>query len=78
MLPVFYFYIFFSRDVEQAVNNLSQPPGPLTLGNTNFLSQECTQERQALYSQLVLSYKWTDKVSKIYINVISLFPQTIF
>ncbi|CAH1390730.1 unnamed protein product [Nezara viridula] len=50
------------RDVEQAVNNLSQPPGPLTLGNTNFLSQECTQERQALYSQLVLSYKWTDKI----------------
>ncbi|KAL1117187.1 hypothetical protein AAG570_004514 [Ranatra chinensis] len=50
------------RDVEQAVNSLSQPPGPFTLGNTSFLSQECTQERQALYSQLVLSYKWTDKI----------------
>lgn len=50
------------RDVEQAVSSLSQPPGPFSLGNTSFLSQECTQERQALYSQLVLSYKWTDKV----------------
>lgn len=50
------------RDVEQAVGSLSQPPGPFNLGNTSFLSQESTQERQALYSQLVLSYKWTDKV----------------
>ncbi|XP_054274957.1 mediator of RNA polymerase II transcription subunit 27-like isoform X2 [Macrosteles quadrilineatus] len=50
------------RDVEQAVNGLSQPPGPFSLGNTSFLSQECTHDRLALYSQLVLSYKWTDKL----------------
>lgn len=36
--------------------------GPFTLGNTAFLSQETTLERQALYSKLVNSYKWIDKV----------------
>ncbi|XP_046666599.1 mediator of RNA polymerase II transcription subunit 27 isoform X2 [Homalodisca vitripennis] len=50
------------RDVEQAVGSLSPPPGPFALGNTSFLSQECTHDRLALYSQLVLSYKWTDKI----------------
>lgn len=50
------------RDVEQAVGSLSSPPGPFNLGNTTYLSQESTQDRQALYSQLVNSYKWTDKV----------------
>ncbi|XP_049780513.1 mediator of RNA polymerase II transcription subunit 27 [Schistocerca gregaria] len=50
------------REVEQAVNSLTPPPGPFSLGNTTFLSQESTQERQALYPQLVNSYKWTDKV----------------
>lgn len=50
------------RDVEQAVNSLSAPPGPFNLGNTAYLSQESTQDRQALYAQLVNGYKWTDKV----------------
>ncbi|XP_075229074.1 mediator of RNA polymerase II transcription subunit 27-like isoform X1 [Lycorma delicatula] len=50
------------RDVEQAVNSLTPPPGPFNLGNTSLLSQESAQERQQLYNQVVLSYKWTDKV----------------
>ncbi|EFA00114.1 mediator of RNA polymerase II transcription subunit 27 [Tribolium castaneum] len=50
------------RDVESAVGNLTPPPGPFNLGSTAFLGQETTQERQALYGQLVNSYKWTDKV----------------
>ncbi|XP_043679306.1 mediator of RNA polymerase II transcription subunit 27 isoform X1 [Vespula pensylvanica] len=50
------------RDVEQAVNSLNPPPGPFNLASTTYLSQETTQERQALYSSLVNSYKWTDKV----------------
>ncbi|BES98608.1 U1 small nuclear ribonucleoprotein C [Nesidiocoris tenuis] len=49
-------------DVEQAVANLPQPTGPFALGNSGLLSQECSQERQAMYSQLVRSYKWTDKI----------------
>ena len=44
------------------MNSLSAPPGPFNLGNTAYLSQESTQDRQALYAQLVNSYKWTDKV----------------
>ncbi|XP_063244996.1 mediator of RNA polymerase II transcription subunit 27 [Bacillus rossius redtenbacheri] len=50
------------REVEQAVGSLTPPPGPFNLGNTTYLSQESTQERQALYSQLVHSHKWMDKV----------------
>ncbi|XP_025832591.1 mediator of RNA polymerase II transcription subunit 27 [Agrilus planipennis] len=50
------------RDVETAAANLTPPPGPFNLGNTAYLSQETTQERQALYGQLVNSYKWTDKI----------------
>lgn len=50
------------RDVENTVSNLQAPPGAFNLGNTTYLSQETTQERQALYGQLVNSYKWTDKV----------------
>lgn len=55
--------IFFSqRDLESSINGLTPPPAPFSLGNTSYLSQETTQDRQALYSQLVNSYKWIDKV----------------
>ncbi|KAF7996391.1 hypothetical protein HCN44_002023 [Aphidius gifuensis] len=57
------------RDVEQAVSQLNPPPGPFNLSSTSHLSQETTQERQALYSTLVNSYKWTDKVHE-YSNAI--------
>ncbi|KAJ8666949.1 hypothetical protein QAD02_008611 [Eretmocerus hayati] len=50
------------RDVEQSVNSLVPPPGPFSLGNTAYLGNETTPERQALYDALVKSYKWTDKV----------------
>lgn len=56
------FQVIFYRDVENSVSNLTPPPGAFNLGNTAYLSQETTQERQALYGQLVNSYKWTDKV----------------
>lgn len=54
--------VFFFRDVEQSINNLQPPHNPFSLGNTGYLSHEYAQDRQALYNQLVLSYKWTDKV----------------
>ncbi|XP_074027827.1 mediator of RNA polymerase II transcription subunit 27 isoform X2 [Leptinotarsa decemlineata] len=50
------------RDVDNSVANLTPPPGAFSLGNTAFLSQETTQERQALYGQLVNSHRWTDKI----------------
>lgn len=52
----------FSRDLESSINGLTPPPAPFSLGNTSYLTQETTQDRQALYSQLVNSYKWIDKV----------------
>lgn len=53
---------FLCSDLESNINGLTPPPAPFTLGNTSFLSQETTQDRQGLYSQLVNSYKWIDKV----------------
>lgn len=51
-----------SRDVESTIGTLQTPQGPLTLGNTSFLSQETTLDRQNLYPLLVNSYKWIDKI----------------
>ncbi|XP_073816317.1 mediator complex subunit 27 [Musca autumnalis] len=50
------------REVETLINGLQPPLGPYYLGNTTYLAQEITQDRQAMYSQLVSSYKWIDKV----------------
>lgn len=63
------------RDVEQAVGGLSAPPGPFNLGNSAYLSQESTQDRQQLYSQLVLTYKWTDKIHEYSNMAVSLMSQ---
>lgn len=41
---------------------MQAPPTPFYLGNSTYLAQETTQDRQALYPQLVNSYKWIDKV----------------
>lgn len=49
--------------MESLINGLQVPMSPYYLGNTTYLSQEITQERQAMYSQLVNSYKWIDKVN---------------
>lgn len=51
------------RDVESTIGGLQAPQGMLSLGNTSFLSQETTLERQNLYPLLVNSYKWIEKVS---------------
>lgn len=54
-------FLYF-REVESSINVLQPLQAPLNLGNTSFLSQETTQDRQELYSQLVNSYKWIDRV----------------
>lgn len=56
---------FKFRDLEQVVGTLStplSPSGTMPLYNTTFLSQESTSDRQALYTPLVSSHKWLDKV----------------
>ncbi|KAK7868308.1 hypothetical protein R5R35_013893 [Gryllus longicercus] len=63
------------RELDQAVNSLTPPPGPFNLGNSTYLTQECTLERQALYADLVKSYKWTDKVHEYGNLAVTLFSQ---
>ncbi|CAB3373327.1 Hypothetical predicted protein [Cloeon dipterum] len=54
------------RKVEQTCSSIPLPPdGQINLGNTAHLAHETTQDRQALYSELVGSYKWTDKLHEI-------------
>ncbi|XP_017471649.1 PREDICTED: mediator of RNA polymerase II transcription subunit 27 [Rhagoletis zephyria] len=50
------------REVESLINGLQAPQTPYCLGQTTYLAQETAPDRQALYSQLVNSYKWIDKV----------------
>lgn len=57
-------YHIVIRDLEQVVGSLSSPPGAMLLYNTSFLTQESTSDRQALYTPLVSSHKWLDKVLK--------------
>lgn len=57
-----HFNFFIFRDTETTVNSLIVPGGAFTLSNTALLSHETLAERQALYPQLVHSYKWHDKV----------------
>jgi len=50
------------REVESTINGLTIPQGPFNLGNTQYLAQETTLDRQSLYPQLINSYKWIDKI----------------
>lgn len=43
--------------------SLNHPVGPFNLGNTAHLNQEVAPDRVPLYTQLVNSYKWMEKVS---------------
>ncbi|CAL8113523.1 unnamed protein product [Orchesella dallaii] len=49
-------------ELEQAVLSLSHPAGPFNLGNTLYVNQEVAPDRVPLYTQLVDSYKWMEKV----------------
>ncbi|KAF0760679.1 mediator of RNA polymerase II transcription subunit 27-like [Aphis craccivora] len=60
------------RDLEQVVGSLSSPPGAMLLYNTSFLTQESTSDRQALYTPLVSSHKWLDKVHKFSSNAVQI------
>lgn len=50
------------RNLESTTNGFTLPPSTSSLGNTSFLAQEVPADRIALYSQLIDSYKWMDKV----------------
>lgn len=48
------------------------PLEPFKLGHTAHLALETTQEKQALYPQLVNSYKWIDKIHEYSNNTVLL------
>ncbi|XP_035218737.1 mediator of RNA polymerase II transcription subunit 27-like [Stegodyphus dumicola] len=50
------------RDLETASTLLGSPNSPLTLGNSGLLSQDPAYEKTPLYTELIKSYRWFDKV----------------
>lgn len=58
-----FIFVSFRRDLENSIGGLTPQGAPFNLGNTSYLTQDVTPDRQILYGQLVNSYKWTDKVS---------------
>ncbi|XP_049516026.1 mediator of RNA polymerase II transcription subunit 27-like, partial [Dermacentor silvarum] len=53
-----------SARLETAVTLLSSPIAPLNLGSTGHLCQDPTLDRTSLYTDMVKSYRWFDKVRK--------------
>lgn len=50
------------RELEQAVGNIPLVAGNLNLQNTCYLTQESSSDKLALYSPLIRSHKWIEKV----------------
>jgi len=50
------------KEMDSAVTGLSQPVGPFNLGNSTWICQDVDSNRLPLYTQLVDSYKWMEKV----------------
>ncbi|XP_063706642.1 mediator of RNA polymerase II transcription subunit 27 [Culicoides brevitarsis] len=63
------------KDTETTINNLIVPGGAFTLSNTSILSHETHPEKQALYPQLLHSYKWNDKLATYSINASNVIGQ---
>jgi hypothetical protein len=57
--------VIILREMEANVSGLSQPVGPFNLGNSSYVNQEVAPDRIPLYSQLVDSYKWLEKVNNL-------------
>lgn len=55
------FYLRY-RDCESSINHITIPGASFTLSSTGHLSHETNFERQALYAELIKSYKWHEKV----------------
>ncbi|XP_037269724.1 mediator of RNA polymerase II transcription subunit 27 isoform X2 [Rhipicephalus microplus] len=50
------------RELETAVTLLGSPNAPLSLGSTGHLCQDPTLDRTSLYTDMIKSYRWFDKV----------------
>ncbi|XP_054918793.1 mediator of RNA polymerase II transcription subunit 27 isoform X3 [Dermacentor andersoni] len=50
------------RELETAVTLLGSPIAPLNLGSTGHLCQDPTLDRTSLYTDMIKSYRWFDKV----------------
>ncbi|KAM7282664.1 mediator of RNA polymerase II transcription subunit 27 [Ixodes scapularis] len=50
------------RELETAVTLLGSPVAPLNLGSTGHLCQDPTLDRTSLYTDMIKSYRWFDKV----------------
>ncbi|GFU13142.1 mediator of RNA polymerase II transcription subunit 27-B [Nephila pilipes] len=63
------------RELETAGTLLGSPNPPLNLGNSGLLSQDPAYEKTPLYSELIKSHRWFDKVYELSSHATSIFSQ---
>ncbi|KAF8796716.1 Mediator of RNA polymerase II transcription like protein [Argiope bruennichi] len=63
------------RELETAGTLLGSPNPPLNLGNSGLLSQDPAYEKTPLYSELIKSHRWFDKVYELSTHATSIFSQ---
>ena len=56
--------VIFS-DLEKITTTIAAPTGLLLLGNSSLLTLDPVVDKTPLYSQLLHSYKWSNKVTEI-------------
>ncbi|GIX70085.1 mediator of RNA polymerase II transcription subunit 27-B [Caerostris extrusa] len=63
------------REMETAGTLLGTPNPPLNLGNSGLLSQDPAYEKTPLYSELVKSHRWFDKLVDLSLQASTMFSQ---
>ncbi|CAL1270525.1 unnamed protein product [Larinioides sclopetarius] len=63
------------RELETAGTLLGSPNPPLNLGNSGLLSQDPAYEKTPLYSELIKSHRWFDKVYELSSHATTIFSQ---
>ncbi|GBN10273.1 Mediator of RNA polymerase II transcription subunit 27, partial [Araneus ventricosus] len=62
-------------ELETAGTLLGSPNPPLNLGNSGLLSQDPAYEKTPLYSELIKSHRWFDKVYELSSHASTIFSQ---
>ena len=62
--------VYFNRELDKAASNVPNASLPLSLGNLGLLIADPTIDKMALHSQIMHTYKWSVRVSRVLIIII--------
>jgi len=63
------------RELETACTLLGSPNSPMHLGNSGLLSHDPAFEKTPLYSELIKSHRWFDKMIELSVHATTIFNQ---